>query len=542
MSFRRAWSKVFYQDLCIAAVIKECCLVTLSLKSQILDAETDVLCAVLYSNHNRMGRHKPHLALKQVEQCLKRLKSMNLEGSIQELSESFSSNENQPVNTKACVIPSQPVVELVLMKILGACKLLLRLLDCCCKTFLLTVKHLGLQEFIILNLVMVGLVSRLWVLYKDVLKRLVSLYEPLFGLLQEVSRIQPLPYFKGFTFPSDIAEFLGEPYFEIFKKKMPTAFAAKGVTKLLNKLFLTKEQSQRSSEETLLRISKKAKQMKINTQNNVDLGQPVKNKKILKEKSSEFDVRAFCKQLKHRAIQANSFEFKCSQSKLKATKRSSWKAIGTPCVKSLVQRFRETDTFVQLSEEIQMAILWCRSKKLKAQTTFLGNKLLKSNRLKHVEAQGYSLPKKLECIKTSICNCLLQGSGSKTLKNHLRRRSQNKFSLKRRKPQRKLQSTLLKETQQPPQGTQSATDIIKGRLSHPTVCTTDLYPNNKQVLSRRVSSPVTQTKEKQIHETLIESNENETDSWTTMQINKHNTSGITKETDDIDDIFALMGV
>ncbi|XP_067594998.1 nucleolus and neural progenitor protein isoform X2 [Pseudorca crassidens] len=542
MSFRRAWSKVFYQDLCIAAVIKECCLVTLSLKSQILDAETDVLCAVLYSNHNRMGRHKPHLALKQVEQCLKRLKNMNLEGSIQDLSESFSSNENQPVNTKACVIPSQPVVELVLMKILGACKLLLRLLDCCCKTFLLTVKHLGLQEFIILNLVMVGLVSRLWVLYKDVLKRLVSLYEPLFGLLQEVSRIQPLPYFKGFTFPSDIAEFLGEPYFEIFKKKMPTAFAAKGVTKLLNKLFLTKEQSQRSSEETLLRISKKAKQMKINTQNNVDLGQPVKNKKILKEKSSEFDVRAFCKQLKHRAIQANSFEFKCSQSKLKATKRSSWKAIGTPCVKSLVQRFRETDTFLQLSEEIQMAILWCRSKKLKAQTTFLGNKLLKSNRLKHVEAQGYSLPKKLECIKTSICNCLLQGSGSKTLKNHLRRRSQNKFSLKRRKPQRKLQSTLLKETQQPPQGTQSATDIIKGRLSHPTVCTTDLYPNNKQVLSRRVSSPVIQTKEKQIHETLIESNENETDSWTTMQINKHNTSGITKETDDIDDIFALMGV
>ncbi|KAJ8792677.1 hypothetical protein J1605_019603 [Eschrichtius robustus] len=530
-------------DLCIAAVIKECCLVTLSLKSQILDAETDVLCAVLYSNHNRMGRHKPHLALKQVEQCLKRLKNMNLEGSIQDLSESFSSNENQPVNTKACVIPSQPVVELVLMKILGACKLLLRLLDCCCKTFLLTVKHLGLQEFIILNLVMVGLVSRLWVLYKDVLKRLVSLYEPLFGLLQEVSRIQPLPYFKGFTFPSDIAEFLGEPYFEIFKKKMPTAFAAKGVTKLLNKLFLTKEQSQRSSEEPLLGISKKAKQMKINIQNNVDLGQPVKNKKILKEKSSEFDVRAFCKQLKHKAIQENSFEFKCSQSKLKATKLSSRKAIGTPCVKSLVQRFRETETFVQLSEEIQMAILWCRSKKLKAQTTFLGNKLLKSNRLKHVEAQGYSLPKKLECIKTSICNCLLHGSGSKTLKDHLRqRRSQNKFSLKRRKPQRKLQSTLLKETQQPPQGTQSATDIIKGRLSHPTVHTPDLYPNNKQVLSRRVSSPVIQTKEKQIHENLIESNENETDSWTTMQINKHNTSGITKGTDDIDDIFALMGV
>ncbi|CAK6441653.1 unnamed protein product [Pipistrellus nathusii] len=83
-----------------------------------------------------MGCQMLHLALKQVEQCLKRLKNMNLESSIQDLSELFSFNENRPVATKACVIPNQPVVEFVLMKILGACKLLLRLLDCCCKTLL----------------------------------------------------------------------------------------------------------------------------------------------------------------------------------------------------------------------------------------------------------------------------------------------------------------------------------------------------------------------------------------------------------------------
>ncbi|XP_028360383.1 nucleolus and neural progenitor protein isoform X2 [Phyllostomus discolor] len=527
--------------LCVAAVIKECSLVMLSLKSQTLDAETGVLCAVLYSNHYRMGRHKPHLALKQVEQCLKRLKNMNLEGSIQDLSELFSSSENQPLTTKVCIIPSQPVVELVLVKILGACKLLLRLLDCCCKTFLLTVKHLGLQEFIILNLVMVGLVSRLWVLYKGVLKRLISLYGPLFGLLQEVSRIQPLPYFKDFVFPSDIVEFLGQPYFEVFKKNMPAAFAAKGVTKLLNKLFLTKEQSLRCSEETLLRISKKTKQMKINLQNNVDLGEPVNNKKILKEKSSGFDVRAFCKQLKHKAIQEASSERECPQPHLKATQHSSQRVIGTPCVEGFVQRIQEAETFIQLSEEIQMAILWSRSKKLKAQASFLGNKLLKSNRLKHVEAQGYSLPKKLECIKTSICNCLLRGSGSKTSKHHLRLRSQNKFLPRQRKPQRKLQSTLLKEIQQSAQRTQTFTVTSKQRLSHCTGHRTDLYPNSKQPLSSRVSNPVLQTKEKQNHENLIGRNENETDSWTTMQVNK-NTSGIIKETDDIDDIFALMGV
>ncbi|KAF6120614.1 nucleolus and neural progenitor protein [Phyllostomus discolor] len=189
-----------------------------------------------------------------------------------------------------------------------------------------------------------------------------------------------------------------------------------------------------------------------------------------------------------------------------------------------------------------MAILWCRSKKLRAQASFLGNKLLKSNRLKHVEAQGYSLPKKLECIKTSICNCLLRGSGSKTSKHHLRlRRSQNKFLPRQRKPQRKLQSTLLKEIQQSAQRTQTFTVTSKQRLLHCTGHSTDLYPNSKQPLSSRVSNPVLQTKEKQNHENLIGRNENETDSWTTMQVNK-NTSGIIKETDDIDDIFALMGV
>ncbi|XP_037381447.1 nucleolus and neural progenitor protein isoform X2 [Talpa occidentalis] len=453
-----------------------------------------------------------------------------------------NSSENQPLTTKACAIPSQPVVELVLMKVLGACKLLLRLLDCCCKTFLLTVKHLGLQEFIILNLVMVGLVSRLWVLYKGVLRRLVSLYEPLFRLLQAVSEIQPTPYFKDFTFPSDITEFLGQPYFEIFKKKLPTAFVAKGVTKLLNKLFLTKEQSPKFSEETLLRISKKTnKQKKINIQNNVDLGQPVKNRKIFKEASSKFDVRAFCTQLKHKAIQETNLEFKCSPSKLKASKHSSRKVIDIHCVKKFVKRFREAETFTQLSEEIQMAILWCRNKKLKVQAIFLGNKLLKSNRFKHVEAQGYSLPKKLECIKTSICNCFLRGLHNKISKHHLRQRSQNKFLLRQRKPQRKLQSTLLKEIQQSSQGTRSATDKRERRLSYRAVHRTALYTDSKQLLSSRVSDPVIQTKEKQIHENLAGNNENETDSWT-MQISKHNTPTSKKERDDIDDIFALMGV
>nr|XP_002758875.3 nucleolus and neural progenitor protein isoform X1 [Callithrix jacchus] len=521
--------------LWIAGVIKECHLVTAALKSRALDAETDVLCTVLYSNHNRMGRHKSHLALKQVEQCLKRLKNMNLAGSIQDLFELFFPSKNQPVNTSA--VPGQPVLEVVLMKVLGACQLLLRLLDCCCKTFLWTVKHLGLQEFIILNLVIVGLVSRLWVLYKGVLKRLILFYETLFGLLQEVSRIQPKPYFKDFTFPSDIVEFLGEPFFEVFKKEIPTAFAARGITKWLNKLFLISEQSPKAIEETLLGISKNAEQMKINRQNNEDIGQPVRNKKVFREKSSEFDVRAFCNQLKNKASQTSS-DFK-----LKTTKPSSQKVMAIQ-VRSFVQRFREAASFTQLSEEIQMAVVWCRNKKLKAQAIFLGNKLLKSNRLKHLEAQGTSLPKKLDCIKTSVCNCLLRGSGIKVSKHHLRQRSQNKFLQRQRKPQRKLQSTLSREIQQFPKGTHNvaADGGAKWRLAHCTVRKTNRYPNSKQCLSSGVSVTVMQTKEKMIHENLSGIHENETDSYTVMQINENSTLRTIKKTDDIDDIFALIGV
>lgn len=143
-------------------------------------------------------------------------------------------------------------------------------------------------QFIILYIIILAdsqaPVSFSRVLYKGVLKRLVSFYEPLFGLLQVVSRIQPMPYIKDFTFPSNIAEFLGQPYLDIFQQKIPTALAAKGVTKLLNRLFLTKEQSPRSGEENLRKISEKAKQMKVDLQNDLDLGQPVKSNQVCKGK------------------------------------------------------------------------------------------------------------------------------------------------------------------------------------------------------------------------------------------------------------------
>ncbi|XP_051005936.1 nucleolus and neural progenitor protein [Acomys russatus] len=532
-------------DACLAAVLKGCHLVTQSLKSQTLDAEVDVLCSVLYSNHNRLGHHKPHLALRQVEQCLKRVKNMNLEGSIEDLSQLLSTNETLPGATENHVVPSQPVVEVALMKVLGGCKLLLRLLDCCSKAFLLTVKHLGLKEFIILNLVMVGLASRLWVLHKGLLRRLVSLYEPLFGLLQEVSRIQPMPYFKDFAFPADVTDFLGPPYLEVLKGKAPAAFASKRVTRFLNKLFLKKEQLPKINEDMLNRISKTSELKRSCLESSMDLGQPVKmSKKVQKENPSGFDVRAFCTRLRNKATQETNSEFKYSWSKLKTTKPSSQKPRRTHWANNIVQRIRVTKTFTQLSEEIQMAIVWSRSKRLKAQAAYLGSKLLKSNRLRHVEAQGYSLPKKLQCMKISLCNCLLRGSVISTSKHPPRqRRSKHKVLTRQRKPQRKLQSTLVKETQQVPEGTlQSTKDTsAKCRRSGGTVQRSDVCPNGKQVL-RRLSKPGLKSKEMGVHANLTGGSANGTGLWMKRQTHAHSEPETAKEADDIDDIFALMGV
>lgn len=158
-----------------------------------------------------------------------------------------------------------------------------------------------------------------------------------------------------------------------------------------------------------------------------------------------------------------------------------------------------------------------------------------------------SLPKKLECMKTSICNCLLRGSGARTSKHHLRqRRSQNAFLPRQRKPQRKVQSVLLKEIQQFCQGTQEiATDPrTKRRLADHAVRSPELSRNSKskQLLSSGGVNLDLQTTEKRTRENRTGSNEHETESWRMMQMSKYNTSGFTKEKDDIDDIFALMGV
>ncbi|NWU48157.1 NEPRO protein, partial [Dromas ardeola] len=205
-----------------------------------LAAEGRVLRAVLYVYHNRLLRHRPYLALQQVEQCLKRLWKMNLVGCIETLA-GLIPKKNTPQAHAECLVPSQPMLETVALKVLGGCKLILRLLDCCCKAFLLSVQHLCSEEFILLNTVASGLLSRLWfvIQYRCVLQSLISLYGILSTSLHLVSETQQMPYIKGFTFPSDISNFLGVNVSSEVKKQKAKMLTTKKPTSWLKQLFPT---------------------------------------------------------------------------------------------------------------------------------------------------------------------------------------------------------------------------------------------------------------------------------------------------------------
>eukprot|EP00079_Xenopus_tropicalis_P033366 XP_017947137.1 PREDICTED: protein nepro homolog isoform X2 [Xenopus tropicalis] len=69
----------------IKAVVEKCLSVKQSLMSKVLETEKSALYSILYVYHHQLGYHKPYLALKQVEQCLKRLAAMGLEVTIQEM-------------------------------------------------------------------------------------------------------------------------------------------------------------------------------------------------------------------------------------------------------------------------------------------------------------------------------------------------------------------------------------------------------------------------------------------------------------------------
>ncbi|XP_075446851.1 nucleolus and neural progenitor protein isoform X2 [Ascaphus truei] len=311
-------------------------------------------------------------------------------------------------------------MELVSVKILGACKLILRLMDGCCKAFHLFLQHLNLEEFIVLNVVLLGLLSRLWVMYRGILKKLISLYGAQFSLQQEVSGFQNMPYIKDFSFPAKIEDFLGPVLADIVKKKLPQISSKKGAPQLLNKMF---------SSNGLINKDIKVKRAKIvdlleTRKNVVDLGRPIQIPRFDRGNFGTFNVKKLCQPLKASAPQV-------CRSKRKSTVSTrqtipSCHRLKSKCAAQLVPKVQRAESFRELSEQLQDAVKWCKHRKLISEVFFLRKKYLKIKRLKYIEALGNSLKRKLECLKKSICSGLQQG----TQKAH------------HRKPHAKIQSFL----------------------------------------------------------------------------------------------------
>lgn len=107
-----------------------------------------------------------------------------------------------------CDVPSQPMLEWLCLKLLGASSLLARTLERCTQAFMLTRQHLLLSEFVVLNVVITSMLSRLWVFFRGILKALIPMYKRTTELLQKVSQSQHMAYLTDFTLPEELKDFL----------------------------------------------------------------------------------------------------------------------------------------------------------------------------------------------------------------------------------------------------------------------------------------------------------------------------------------------
>ncbi|MBN3291497.1 NEPRO protein, partial [Polypterus senegalus] len=409
---------------CVKGLLRHCHNVLDLLRSKAFKLEVSVLHGILYSYNHRLHHHKPFKAMKQVDQCLKRVYDMKLEAILQDLKDMCPTI--LPKSTpKGSVheVPSQPMLEWFLLKILGSCKLLLCAMDSCSKAFQLSVQFIRWEEYIVLNVVVIGMLSRLWVLFKGVLQCMAPLYENTFALTQEVSHVQQLPFVKDFTFPCDIASFLGPAYLEAVNMAPPKVPVIRGAkigrqskAKLLDKLFVS-ELPESNKREKMHQKFKPA----LRRRKHVDLGTPVLERRPeVQGELSPFDVKDLLRPpgFKLTTVESTDFLKKGTKDVLPDTNLIHLR-------KSFASEIHGARSFQDLTEHLKKMVCCFREKNLKERNAFLRGLLLKCVRLKHLESRGYRLTLKMKCLKRSICKSLV---GQILPKKRLN--SQKRWSLK----------------------------------------------------------------------------------------------------------------
>ncbi|KAG2456302.1 NEPRO protein, partial [Polypterus senegalus] len=375
-------TKAYRAVVCVKGLLRHCHNVLDLLRSKAFKLEVSVLHGILYSYNHRLHHHKPFKAMKQVDQCLKRVYDMKLEAILQDLKDM-------------------------------------------CPTILpkLSVQFIRWEEYIVLNVVVIGMLSRLWVLFKGVLQCMAPLYENTFALTQEVSHVQQLPFVKDFTFPCDIASFLGPAYLEAVNMAPPKVPVIRGAkigrqskAKLLDKLFVS-ELPESNKREKMHQKFKPA----LRRRKHVDLGTPVLERRPeVQGELSPFDVKDLLRPpgFKLTTVESTDFLKKGTKDVLPDTNLIHLR-------KSFASEIHGARSFQDLTEHLKKMVCCFREKNLKERNAFLRGLLLKCVRLKHLESRGYRLTLKMKCLKRSICKSLV---GQILPKKRLN--SQKRWSLK----------------------------------------------------------------------------------------------------------------
>ncbi|XP_006793709.1 nucleolus and neural progenitor protein isoform X2 [Neolamprologus brichardi] len=354
-------------------------------RSEILQTEVRLLYELLYVLNNSYRGNKTFKALKQVEQCVNRLKNMKLDAALQELSDLCPNRIQRQLSIKdgQCFVPSQPTLEWICLKVLGAARLMSCTLRRCSRAFTLSKQQMKWEEFVILNVVITSMLSRLWVIFRGVLLALSGLYRQLLELLRDVARVQPMPFLTDFSLPADLAQFLGPS----------------------DALLLTKPAAPSRARQEKKQAAKKlpAEAKKTCTQ-----------KRKLKEDLGVAVIRGV-----GLAADRKSF-FKLCRTFTESTPKQTSRVDRRH---EFQKQVRGAASFSHMEIHVDKMIRWCKSQRMGKEKRLLTFLQLKCRQMKCLEAAGYNVQRKLQTFKKEACWASSpEGSAPKTLRSLASRR------------------------------------------------------------------------------------------------------------------------
>ncbi|KAM9486210.1 nucleolus and neural progenitor protein isoform 2-T2 [Clarias gariepinus] len=319
---------------------------------------------------------------------------------------SAPSSRNVGLDSGHCDIPSQPMLEWFCLKLLGASSLLCRTLDQCTKAFSLTRQHLYLAEFIVLNIVLASMLSRLWVFFRGILRALVPVYQSIMVLLQEVVQCRPMAFLTDFTLPEDMAVFLGSPYSQMLKESsIAEPLGTKKTTKrsILDQLF------EEGSEEQLQKGEEKEREMMQMLASeemtaNTDLGRTIlRQGPFCSRSSSMLDLKSMLQQTS-KQYTAEVFIKRPSPGQPSTSSLSALEQ-----KRMFLKKLKTASSVKDTAALIEEMMSWCSSCKLYKEHHYLAFMLLKSQRINALECTGISVQKKLRRLRVSVHHVMRKG-------------------------------------------------------------------------------------------------------------------------------------